>query len=32
MTNAALWLVSTKVKGFVDNSVNQHMTRFLSLQ
>ena len=32
MTNAALWLVSTKVKGFTDNSVNQHLTRFLSLQ
>jgi oligopeptide transport system substrate-binding protein len=32
MTNAALWLVSTKVKGFADNSVNQHLTRFLSLQ
>jgi len=32
MTNAALWLISPKVKGFVDNSVNQHLTRFLSVQ
>ena len=32
MTNAALWLISPKVKGFSDNSVNQHLTRFLSVQ
>ena len=32
MFSASLWLVSPKVKGFVDNAVNFHLTRFTSLQ
>ena len=32
MVNASLWLISPKVKGFVDNAVNDHLTRYLSLQ
>ncbi|WP_237155117.1 peptide ABC transporter substrate-binding protein [Oryzibacter oryziterrae] len=30
MGSANLWLVSSKVKGWTDNAVNQHLTRFLS--
>ncbi len=32
MFSASLWLVSPKVKGFVDNAVNFHLTRFMSLE
>ena len=32
MNDAALWLVSSKVKGFVDNAVNDHLTRFMSIE
>jgi oligopeptide transport system substrate-binding protein len=32
MNDAALWLVSSKVKGFVDNAVNFHLTRYMSLE
>ncbi|MFO1185621.1 MAG: peptide ABC transporter substrate-binding protein [Bauldia sp.] len=32
MNTASLWLVSRKVKGFVDNAVNDHMSRYLSIQ
>ena len=32
MVSASLWLVSPKVKGFVDNAVNDHLTRYMSLQ
>jgi len=28
MVNASLWLISPKVKGFVDNAVNDHLTRY----
>jgi oligopeptide transport system substrate-binding protein len=30
MTYADLWLVSSKIKGWHDNAVNNHLTRFLS--
>jgi oligopeptide transport system substrate-binding protein len=32
MNDAALWLVSSKVKGFVDNAVNFHLTRYMSIE
>ena len=32
MNDAALWLVSSKVKGFVDNAVNFHLTRQMSIE
>ena len=32
MVSASLWLVSPKVKGFVDNAVNFHLTRYMSLE
>jgi oligopeptide transport system substrate-binding protein len=32
MNTASLWLVSRKVKGFVDNAQNDHMSRYMSLQ
>ncbi|CAN5362213.1 hypothetical protein BH10PSE9_BH10PSE9_09510 [soil metagenome] len=32
MNDAALWLVSKKVKGWKDNAVNDHMSRYLSLE
>jgi oligopeptide transport system substrate-binding protein len=32
MVNASLWLVAPKVKGFVDNAVNDHLTRYMSLE
>jgi oligopeptide transport system substrate-binding protein len=30
LSNADLWLVSNKVKGWHDNAANEHLTRFLS--
>jgi oligopeptide transport system substrate-binding protein len=30
VNDADLWLVSNKIKGYQDNAVNQHLTRFLS--
>lgn len=30
LTTANLWLVSNKVKGFEENAVNEHMTKYLS--
>jgi oligopeptide transport system substrate-binding protein len=32
MVTASLWLVSSKVKGFEDNAVNDHLTRYMSIQ
>ena len=32
MVSASLWLVAPKVKGFVDNAVNDHLTRYMSLE
>ncbi len=32
MVSASLWLVSPKVKGFVDNAVNFHLTRYMSIE
>jgi len=32
MNTASLWLVSRKVKGFVDNAVNDHLSRYMSIQ
>jgi oligopeptide transport system substrate-binding protein len=32
MVTASLWLVSPKIKGFVDNAVNDHLTRYMSLE
>lgn len=32
MVHASTWLVSNKVKGFSLNGVNEHLTKFLSLQ
>jgi oligopeptide transport system substrate-binding protein len=32
MHSANLWLVSNKVKGWQDNAVNQHLSRYLSLE
>ena len=32
MFSASLWLVSPKVKGFVDNAVNFHLTRYMSIE
>ena len=32
MNSASLWLVSNKVKGFVDNAVNEHLSRYMSLE
>ena len=32
MNSASLWLVSGKVKGFVDNAVNEHLSRYMSLE
>jgi oligopeptide transport system substrate-binding protein len=32
MNTASLWLVSRKVKGFVDNAQNDHMSRYMSIQ
>lgn len=32
MNNANLWLVSRKVKGFQDNAVNEHLTKFMSIE
>ena len=31
LTQADLWLVASKVKGWQDNAANQHLTRFLSI-
>ena len=31
LTQADLWLVSDKVKGWQDNAVNAHLSRFLSV-
>jgi oligopeptide transport system substrate-binding protein len=30
VNDADPWLVSNKIKGFVENATNQHMTRFLT--
>ena len=32
MVSASLWLISPKVKGFVDNAVNFHLTRYMSIE
>ncbi|SIQ52265.1 oligopeptide transport system substrate-binding protein [Rhizobium sp. RU20A] len=32
MNNANLWLVSRKVKGFSQNAVNEHLTKYLSIE
>jgi oligopeptide transport system substrate-binding protein len=32
MVTASLWLVSDKVKGWKDNAVNEHLSRYLSLE
>jgi oligopeptide transport system substrate-binding protein len=32
MNTASLWLVSKKVKGFVDNAVNDHLSRFMTIE
>lgn len=32
MNTASLWLVSDKVKGWQDNAVNEHLSRYLSLE
>ncbi|WP_448953539.1 peptide ABC transporter substrate-binding protein [Labrys neptuniae] len=32
MNSADMWLVSPKVKGWYDNAVNRHLTRFLSVE
>ena len=31
LTQADLWLVSSKVQGWHDNAANQHLSRFLSV-
>lgn len=31
MTSANLWLVSNKIKGWVDNAPNEHLSKYLSL-
>ncbi len=32
MNYASLWLVSRKVKGFEENTVNEHLTKYLSIE
>ena len=32
MNSASLWLVSRKIKGFDENTVNEHMTKYLSIE
>jgi oligopeptide transport system substrate-binding protein len=32
MNTASLWLVSRKIKGFVDNAQNDHLSRYMSIQ
>ncbi len=32
MNSGSLWLVKSRVKGFIDNAVNEHLTRYMSLE
>jgi oligopeptide transport system substrate-binding protein len=32
MVEASLWLVSPKVKGFTDNALNEHLTRYMTIE
>jgi oligopeptide transport system substrate-binding protein len=32
MVEASLWLVSSRVKGFADNALNEHLTRYLTIE